>query len=69
MAHIILQKVLFIVILMLMVHNHCTLGSNCLSSMTVIRSPGNFSAILNFVLALYIVLCVAIKMGGKRSMH
>jgi len=56
MAHIKLQKVLFIVIMILLVHNHCTVGSTCISSMNLTHSPGTISAILNVVLALYTVL-------------
>jgi len=65
MAHIKLQKVLFIVIMILLVHNHCTVGSTCISSMNLTHSPGTISAILNVVLALYTVLWVTNKMGRK----
>jgi len=69
MAHIILQKVLFIVIMILLVHNHCTVGSTCLSSMNLILSPGTISTILNVVLSLFTLLCITIEMGRKHGIR
>ena len=61
--------VLFIVIMLLKMHNHCTFGNTFLPSIILIYSPGTLSAILNVVLALYIVLRVIINMGTKHGMQ